>query len=82
MVTLPMTPFFDSGKVFKDDQSALEAFCKKFGVDLIGVAVDDEVVPPNGLIYMFTDDLGGYSREGLNSSLGVLTLKTGGRRWL
>lgn len=71
---LPETPFFDSDKVFERDRSLIDAFCEKSGVELLTVGVNNEDVPPNGLMYFFSDNSGGYSREGLNASLGIPTI--------
>lgn len=58
---------------FEQDMPLLEQFCKKYGVQLVDVSYteestvgDDYVLEP---LYIFDDNLGGYTRNGLENSL-------------
>ena len=47
----------------------VEAFCSKYDIQLIDIDTDREEFPPTGLMYFFSDNTGGYTRQGLENSL-------------
>jgi hypothetical protein len=52
-----------------EDADLVDRFCREMDVELIGIAVDTGEIPAKGLMYYFNDNLGGYSRTGLENSL-------------
>jgi len=52
-----------------NDGLYVEAFCQRYKAGLVDVVPNDEVYPPHGLIYVFDNQLGGFSIEGIKSSL-------------
>ncbi len=52
-----------------DDRLYLEAYCQKYKTEVIDVSPNTEDFPPQGLMYVFDNQLGGFSREGIKNSL-------------
>lgn len=53
----------------QDDLSLVSFFCAKYSAKLVKILPNDENFPPSGEIYVFDDNLGGYSIEGIRRSL-------------
>lgn len=52
------------------DKPLIEAFCQRYQRSLMEIGLNyEEGIIPSGLIYFFDDNLGGYSRTGLERSL-------------
>jgi len=51
------------------DQLYVEAFCQKYDTQMIDVFPNNEDFPPQGLMYVFNNQLGGFSIEGIKNSL-------------
>ncbi len=56
-------------QVLQHDEPYLAAFCQKYKVVLVDFFPNPEENSLQGLMYVFTDDLGGYSIEGIKASL-------------
>ncbi len=56
-------------RYLKADSPYVEAFCRSQGVSLWRVDENTEDFPPQGLMYYFTDDLGGYTINAIKGSL-------------
>lgn len=57
------------------DKPLIEAFCQRYQRSLRGIDLNyEEGIMPSGLIYFFNDNLGGYSRRGLERSLLEISL--------
>ena len=55
--------------VLSGELAYLDFFCNKYGLELIDIQPNTESSPPQGLMYYFNNDLGGYSMEGIKKSL-------------
>ena len=51
------------------DRPLIDAYSGKYGVSLAEIDINREEESPQGLMYFFSDNLGGYTREGLERSL-------------
>ncbi|MDO8510756.1 MAG: hypothetical protein Q7S55_01175 [Nanoarchaeota archaeon] len=51
------------------DSLYLEAFCHKYQSQVIDIFPNTEDFPPQGLTYVFDNQLGGFSIEGIKNSL-------------
>lgn len=56
-------------RILQQDRLYLSAFCRKYNVELVTFLPNSEDFPPQGLLYFFSDDLGGYSIKGIKESL-------------
>ncbi len=52
-----------------DDRLYIEVYCQKYKTGVIDVFPNMEDFPPQGLMYVFDNELGGFSREGIENSL-------------
>ena len=75
-VLIPKTLHFDSLEIFIQDFPTIDVFCNEYNANLTNILVNDEDFPPSGLMYYFDNQIGGYTREGLNNSLDIGTIKT------
>ena len=67
---------FESELIIEDavkDRPLVDLFCKKFSIKLIRVTPcwESERLEP---MYFFNDNLGGYTREGLENCLGEISI--------
>ncbi len=53
----------------KQDCLYVGAFCQKYGARVVGIFPNNEDFPPQGLMYVFDNQLGGFSIEGIKNSL-------------
>ena len=51
------------------DRAYVELFCQIYNARIVDIFPNVEHYPPRGLMYVFDDDLGGYSIEGIKNSL-------------
>ena len=51
------------------DQLYIEVFCQKYGAVVVEVVPNTEERPPQGLIYVFDNQEGGFSIRAIKSSL-------------
>ena len=51
------------------DHYYVEAFCHKYGTKIVDILPNTEDFPPRGLMYVFDNQLGGFSIEGIKNSL-------------
>ena len=51
------------------DRLYVEAFCQKYDTDVVNVFPNNEDHPPQGLMYVFDNQLGGFSIAGIKASL-------------
>ena len=58
-----------SSLLSREDCFILNVFCAAYGVNLVQVLPNNETFPPKGNIYVFDNNLGGYSMEGIIKSL-------------
>lgn len=56
-------------QILQQDHPFLEEFCQKYNVELVTLSPNLEDFPPEGLMYFFTDNLGGYSIKGIKADL-------------
>ena len=56
-------------KYLGQDRVYLRAFCEKYNVRVIDVVPNTEDFPPRGLLYIFDNQLGGFTIEGIKNSL-------------
>lgn len=57
---------------YAQDKPLVEEFCKKYGVELVKVSSTEEASKAKHVLepmYFFSDDTGGYTRDGLEASL-------------
>ena len=59
----------DELAIIGQDCLYVEAFCQKYGAKVAGIFPNNEDFPPQGLIYVFDNQLGGFSIEGIKNSL-------------
>lgn len=52
-----------------DDAWYLEIFCQKYRAQVIDISPNTEECPTRGLIYVFDNQLGGFSIKGIKNSL-------------
>jgi len=55
--------------IMGNDQFYLEAFCLKYKAQVVDVFPNTEDYPPQGLMYVFNNQQGGFSIEGIKNSL-------------
>ena len=51
------------------DRFHLQAFCEKYGAQVVNIIPNTEDSPSHGLLYIFDNQSGGFSIEGIKSSL-------------
>ncbi len=56
-------------KYLKQDRFYLQVFCRKYNVTVVDVVPNTEDFPPRGLLYIFDNQLGGFTIEGIKNSL-------------
>lgn len=56
-------------RILQQDQLYLGVFCRKYNVELVTFSLNVEDFPPQGLMYFFSDNLGGYSIKGIKESI-------------
>ncbi len=52
------------------DRPFVEQFCSLYAIELVDFSVNSEEFPPQGLMYYFSDNLGGYTVNAIKGSLG------------
>ncbi|MDP3698460.1 MAG: hypothetical protein Q8R47_02640 [Nanoarchaeota archaeon] len=52
-----------------EDKLYVNPFCKKYKARVISISLNTEDFPPQGLLYVFNNQLGGFSIEGIKNSL-------------
>ncbi len=55
--------------IFRQDKIYLEIFCYSRKTHLVDFFPNNEEFPPQGLTYVFSDGLGGFSIEGIKNIL-------------
>lgn len=53
----------------EEDHYYVEAFCQKYNVQVVDIFPNTEKSPALGLMYVFDNQLGGFSIEGIKNSL-------------
>lgn len=56
-------------ELFKEDKTDLVRFTQKYPVSLLKIEENNENLPKKELIYLFDDNRGGYTSEGIAASL-------------
>ena len=59
----------DEIAICEQDRLYVEAFCQKYKTQVVDIFPNTEEFPPQGLMYMFDNQLGGFSIEGIKKSL-------------
>ena len=52
-----------------DDQLYIEAFCQRYKASVVDIFPNTEDFPVQGLMYVFDNQLGGFSLQGIKNSL-------------
>jgi hypothetical protein len=52
-----------------DDRLYVEVFCQEYRTQVIDIFPNTENCPPRGLMYIFDNQLGGFSITGIKNSL-------------
>ncbi len=59
----------DEKAIIGQDCLYVEAFCQKYRAKVVSIFPNNEDFPPQGLMYVFNNLLGGFSIEGIKNSL-------------
>lgn len=59
----------DEIAILEQDRLYVETFCQKYKTQVVGISLNTEDFPPQGLMYVFDNQLGGFSIEGIKNSL-------------
>ncbi|MBU0470507.1 MAG: hypothetical protein KKA62_00120 [Nanoarchaeota archaeon] len=59
----------ETKETLEKDLPFVEQFCKKNGLKLTDLFLNNEEFPPRGFIYCFSDHLGGYNIKAIKESL-------------
>lgn len=70
----------DFMKYLDQDKLYLQAFCGKYDARVVSIVSNTEDSPPRGLIYVFDNQLGGFSIEGIINSLEEKVEQISGQR--
>lgn len=52
-----------------EDKRCVDQFCKRYKARVVSISLNTEDFPPQGLLYVFNNQLGGFSLEGIKNSL-------------
>lgn len=52
-----------------DDRLYVEVFCQQYRAQVVEIFPNTEEYPPRGLMYVFDNQLGGFSINGIKNSL-------------
>lgn len=61
--------------ILRRDKIYPELFCYNYQTEIIDFFPNNEVFPPRGLIYLFDNQLGGFSIDGIKNSLEQIILE-------
>lgn len=67
-------------KYLDQDKLNLQAFCEKYNARVVDIVPNTENFPARGLLYVFDNQLGGFSIEGIINSLEEKVEQTSGQR--
>lgn len=67
-------------KYLNKDGFFLQAFCEKYDARVVDIVPNTENFPARGLLYVFDNQLGGFSIEGIKNSLTEKVEQTSGQR--
>ena len=59
----------DEIAIFEQDRLYVEGFCQRYKTRVVDIFPNTEDFPPRGLMYVFDNQLGGFSIEGIKNSL-------------
>ncbi len=59
----------DKMAIIRQDYFYVEEFCHRYKTRVVSIFPNNEDFPPKGLIYVFDNQLGGFSIDGVKNSL-------------